>query len=347
LNLVDAGAVRRAYQAIESGIHQHAGVEHFQGVTVQPMIKLDGYELIIGSSIDPQLGPVLLFGSGGQLVEVFKDHALALPPLNSTLARRMMEQTRIFTALQGVRGRPPIELAALEGLLVRFSRLVVEHSWIKEIDINPLLASPTSLIALDARIVILGKEVTEDRLPRPAIRPYPTQYATPWNMKDGTPVTIRPIRPEDEPLMIKFHETLSEQSVYWRYFSPMKLSHRIAHDRLQRICFIDYDREMALVVERRDPETGDTEIIAVGRLSKLHDRNEAEFAILVSDRFQLHGLGTELLSRMVVIGRDEKIGRIIGSILPDNRGMQKVCEKLGFRLRYDTAESLVKAEIEI
>ncbi len=130
--------------------------EHFQGVTVQPMIKLDGYEVIIGSSIDPQFGPVLLFGTGGQLVEVFKDRALALPPLNTTLARRMMEQTKIYTALKGVRGRKPVDMAALEDLMVRFSQLVVEHPWIKEIDINPLLASSDRLLALDARVVIYG-----------------------------------------------------------------------------------------------------------------------------------------------------------------------------------------------
>jgi len=347
LNLGDAGAARSAYRTIESAVQEHAGAKHFQGVTVQPMIELDGYELIVGSSIDLQFGPVLLFGSGGQLVEVFKDHALALPPLNSTLARRMMERTRIFTALKGVRGRQSIDLGALEGLLVRFSRLVVDQPWIKEIDINPLLASPAALIALDARIVVHGPEVTEDRLPRSVIRPYPSQYVVPWKLRDGTEVTIRPIRPEDEPLMVKFHESLSEQSVYWRYFSPLKLSHRVAHERLQRICFIDYDREMALVCERKHSLTGEPEIIAVGRLSKLHERNEAEFAIVVSDRFQLQGLGTELLNRMIAIGRDEKLGRIIGSIMPDNRGMQKLCEKLGFRLRYIAQEMLVNAEIEL
>jgi acetyltransferase len=347
LNLRDAGAVRSAYRAIEAAVREHAGAERFLGVTVQPMIKLDGYELIIGSSLDPQFGPVLLFGSGGQLVEVFKDHALALPPLNSTLARRMMERTRIITALRGVRGRPPIDLAALEGLLVRFSRLVVEQPWIKEIDINPLLASPAALIALDARIVLHGPEVREDRLPKPAIRPYPTQYVGGWTLKDGTEVTIRPIRPEDEPLMVKFHEALSEQSVYWRYFHPMKFSQRVAHERLQRICFIDYDREMALVAERKDPQTGACEIIAVGRLSKSHDRDEAEFAILVSDKFQRQGLGTELLGRLVTIGRQERLGRIIGSIMPDNRGMQRACEKLGFRLRNLVQERLVRAEIEL
>ena len=138
-------------------------------------MKLEGYELIIGSSLDSQFGPVMLFGTGGQLVEVFKDRALALPPLNSTLARRMMEQTKIFTALKGVRGRKPVDIAALEELLVRFSQLVVEQPWIKEIDINPLLASSERLLALDARVVVHGPEVTEDELPEPAIHPYPVQ----------------------------------------------------------------------------------------------------------------------------------------------------------------------------
>ena len=173
LNLTDAEAVRRAFRAIEQSVRRHVGAEHFLGVTVQPMVRLDGYELIIGSSLDPQFGPVLLFGAGGQLVEVFKDRALALPPLNTTLARRMMERTRIFQALQGVRGRQPVDLAALERLLVRFSQLVVEQPRIKEIDINPLLAAPERLIALDARVVLHGAEVDADQLPRPPSAPIP------------------------------------------------------------------------------------------------------------------------------------------------------------------------------
>jgi len=211
------------------------------------MVKLkDAYELIIGSSLDPQFGPVLLFGTGGQLVEVFKDRALGLPPLNSTLARRMMEQTKIYKALKGVRGRKPVDLAALELLMVRFAALVAEQGWIKEIDINPLLASPDGLIALDARVVVHGPEIASlDQAPKMAIRPYPTRYVAPWTMKDGTVVTIRPIRPEDEPVMVKFHRTLSERSVYLRYFHLMNLEQRTRHERLMRTCFIDYDREMA------------------------------------------------------------------------------------------------------
>ncbi len=140
------------------------------------MAKLDGYELILGSSIDPQFGPVLLFGLGGQLVEVFKDRALGLPPLTTTLARRMMERTNIYTALKGVRGRDPVDLVALERLLVRFSQLITEQRWIKELDINPLMASPERLIALDARVVLFDKDTKEEQLPKLAIRPYPIQY---------------------------------------------------------------------------------------------------------------------------------------------------------------------------
>ena len=368
LNLQNANEVRWAYLAIVAGVaiaNRHKPTKgakpaapivnidpeadpqrriltaDFLGVTVQPMLKLDGYELILGSSVDPQFGPVLLFGLGGQLVEVFRDRSLGLPPLNTTLARRMMEQTLIYKALQGVRGRAPVDLAALEQLLVRFSQLVVEQPWIKEIDINPLLAreagqavassTNSSLIALDARVV-LHAPTDPATLPRPAIRPYPIQYASPWQLRDGTAMTIRPIRPEDEPPLVRFHESLSEQTVYLRYFHALKLSQRISHDRLSRICFIDYDREMALVAESQG--TAQTrEIFGVSRISKLHGCNEAEFAMLIRDQYQNQGLGTELLRRLITIARDEKLDRIRGEILPNNAAMRHLCEKLGFQIQ--------------
>jgi acetyltransferase len=347
LNLRDEDAVRAAYKAIQSSVAAKVGSQHFQGVTVQPMIKLFGYELIIGSSIDPQFGPVLLFGMGGQLVEVFKDRALALPPLNSTLARSMMQRTKIYTALKGVRGRKSIDLAELDQLLVRFSQLVVEQPWIKEIDINPLLASPERLVALDARVVVHGLDVPQEKLPRLAIRPYPTRYVAPWTAKDGTDVLIRPIRPEDEPLLVKFHETLSERSVYQRYLHLMKLSQRVTHERLTRICFIDYDREMALVAEHKDPATGESRVIAVGRLKKAHGIDEAEFAIIVTDDYQGRGLGSELLRRLLDLAKDEKVGRIVGDVLPDNLAMQHICEKMGFQLRRSIDDPVVKVELDL
>jgi acetyltransferase len=345
LNLRGAEAVRRAFMAIQLSVEEHVGKGHFQGVTVQPMVSSDGYELIIGSSVDEQFGPVLLFGLGGQLVEVFKDRALALPPLNTTLARRMMEHTKIYTALKGVRGRKPVDVHALEQLLVRFSQLVVEHPRVREIDINPLLASSDRLLALDARVVLHPTDVPLTRLPRSAIRPYPSRYIQSVTIKDGSQLTLRPIRPEDEPLLIVFHETLSESSIYLRYFHAMKLSQRVAHERLTRICFIDYDREMALVAERRDPQTGIRSILGVGRLSKLRGENTAEFAILISDRLQGLGLGTELLRSLVQIGRDEALDRIVGDILSENRVMQHICERLGFRLRHEPSEGIFRAEL--
>ena len=264
LNLLTPADVAAAFDAIKVSVTEKAGAEHFLGVTVQPMIKMEGYELIIGSSIDPQFGPVLLFGTGGQLVEVYKDRALALPPLNTTLARRMIERTKIYTALKGVRGRKPVDLDALEKLLVRFSQLVVEQRWIKELDINPLIASPEGLLALDGRVVLYGKDMVEANLPKLAIRPYPNRYVGKWTMKNGNEVVIRPIRAEDEPLMFHFHEVLSDRSVYLRYLSPMLLSERVTHERLSRVCHCDYAREIALVVEGDD---GDNKraIFAVGR----------------------------------------------------------------------------------
>src|SRR5437899_7947618 len=304
LNLPDEESVRSAFRAIKSCVGEKAGPEHFMGVTVQPMVRLDGYELILGSSVDPRFGPVILFGSGGQLVEVYRDRALALPPLNTTLAQRLMEQTRIFAALNGVRGRKSVDLSALEQLLVRFSQLVMEQPWIREIDINPLLATPDHLLALDARVVVHDSGMTAESLPRAAIRPYPAQYVWEWKMKDGTPVTIRPIRPEDEPLMVQFHRTLSERSVYLRYFCSLSLSTRVEHERLVRICFGSYDRGFALLADRKNPETGHHEVLGVGRFSAIH-RGEAEAAVLVSDQWQVRGIGTDLLAVVARVDSDE------------------------------------------
>ncbi|MFB6273614.1 MAG: bifunctional acetate--CoA ligase family protein/GNAT family N-acetyltransferase [Salinibacter sp.] len=340
LGLTDDADVEQAFARIKEGIE-----EGFDGVTVQPMIdRSDGYELIIGSSMDQQFGPVLLFGSGGQLVEVYEDRALGLPPLNRTLARRMMEQTDIYEALQGVRGRQPVDLDALETLLVRFSQLVVEQPRIKEIDVNPLLARPgdDGLLALDARVVLHPYTKDEEDLPAPAIRPYPRQYIGTHALTNGEEITVRPIRPEDEPKLVTFHERLSERSVYLRYANLMKLEQRVAHDRLARICFIDYDREMALVAEHTS-EDGDDHIIGVGRLTQQPGRNEAEFAMLVIDEYQGEGVGTELLRRLVEVGKNEGLDRITADILQQNRAMQRVCEKLGFDLVRGDGRDMVKA----
>ena len=346
LDLATASEVRHAFTTMETAVTKKYSAADFLGVTVQPMLRLnDGYELIIGSSPDPQFGPVLLFGTGGTLVEVFKDRALGLPPLTTTLARRMMERTKIYKALQGVRGRDPVDLAGLEALLVRFGQLVAEQRWIKEIDINPLFASAEHLIALDGRVVLYESEVTADELPQLAIRPYPAQYIKSFPSKTGEPLTIRPIRPEDEPLMVKFHESLSERSVYLRYFRAFQLDQRVEHERLTRICFADYDRDMALVVTRKPADGEDEEIIAAGRLTKARLEDEAEFAMLVSDDFQGQGIGTQLLIHLLEVGKQEGVKRVIAYMLTENQGMQAICKRLGFRLEREA--ELIKAVIDL
>ena len=346
LNLKTADAVRGAFRAIRDSVTAKVGLEHFNGVNVQPFAKLDGYEVILGSSLDPQFGPVLLFGMGGQLVEVFKDRALALPPLNTTLARRMMEQTKIYKALKGVRGRPPVDLAALEQLLVAFSRLVAEQRWIKEVDINPLMASPERLVALDARIVLHDAGTRLEDIPRLSIRAYPHRYEATCAMKNGETVSIRPIRPEDEPAVVKFHESLSERTVYQRYLQMLNLSQRTAHERLTRICFIDYARQMALVVERQDPASGDKRIIAIGRLQGIASP-DAEFSIVVSDEFQHQGLGSDLLARLIEIARHEGVKTVSADILADNTAMQKLAEKAGFKLKHELGDPVMSAKLEL
>jgi acetyltransferase len=202
------------------------------------------------------------------------------------------------------------------------------------------------LLALDARVVVHDSSMTPQELPRTAVRPYPVQYVGDWKLKDGTPVTIRPIRPEDEPLMVQFHTTLSERSVYLRYFCSLSLSTRVEHDRLVRICFASYDRGFALVADRKNPETGQHEVLGVGRFSAIN-RFEAEAAVLVSDQWQGRGLGTELLSRVARVAREEKLRRLSGEILRDNLATQAIFKKVGFKLSLTDDPSSVSALLKL
>jgi acetyltransferase len=327
LNLQDAAEVRSAF----TGIQKEFSVdEAFQGATVQPMISQSGYELILGSSTDAQFGPVLAFGLGGKLVEVLRDNAHALPPLTTTLARRLMENTRIFQALKGIRGSKAVDLEKLEELLVRFSELVIENPRIADIEINPLLAGEEGFLALDARVVLHPASIPEAKLPRPAIRPYPSQYITTWQSHDGSSFTLRPIRPDDEPLMVDFHHHLSEASVYMRFFLPLKLDFRVSHERLFTKCFIDYDREIGLVAEYSD-DRGARHIAGIARLIRKHSDNSAEVAFLVADKFQNRGLGTHLLARIIEIARKEGISCLEGATLSENFNMKDMFIKAGFR----------------
>jgi acetyltransferase len=284
---------------------------------------------------------------GGQLVELFKDRALGLPPLTTTLARRMMESTTIYGALKGIRGRQGVDLDQLEQLLVRFSQLVVEQRWISELDINPLLASPERLIALDARVVLHDPATDVKDLPRLAIRPYPRRYAGTWTSPDGRVHRMRPIRPEDEPLVVEFHRSLSAETVFQRYRKHLGFDERTAHERLIRICFLDYDRELALVAECPNAETGEPQIIGICRLSRIFGTDDAQVAVLVTDARQGNGVGTELLRRLADVARAEGVATIRADMRADNVGMRRAAEKVGFTIVPGAAEDVVRAEMRL
>ncbi|HSX14200.1 MAG TPA: bifunctional acetate--CoA ligase family protein/GNAT family N-acetyltransferase [Chlamydiales bacterium] len=326
LNLSNLEAVKKAYKEIKNAVSAH----DFAGVTVQPMIHLDGYELILGSTIDPEFGPVLLFGSGGQLVEVYKDRSLALPPLTTTLATRFMEQTKIYEALHGVRGRKAIDLEKLQSILVQFSRMIVEQKWIKECDINPLLVSSDGMIALDARIIL--HEAGTTNFPKPAIRAYPNQYVEKW--KD---FILRPIRPDDEPKMKQFHKDLSNETVRQRYLKAIQYEERVAHERLQRICFNDYDREIAIVAEYHD------EILGIIRLSKVPKSDEATISMTVKDQWQNKGIGSKLMEKILQIAKQENVQHITAHMLEENRLMQKLLTRFHFTLKKE--ENIIIASL--
>lgn len=320
LNLKNAEAVKQAFEEIRSSVSALLGSHHFQGVTVQPMVKTDGFELILGSSIDEQFGPIILFGQGGALVEVFKDNALALPPLNMTLARRLIQKTKIYTALKGVRGKKGINFEELQSTLVRFSQLIAKQPLIKECDINPLLVSEKKIIALDARIILINQNEKPAKL---AIRPYPLQYTTTINLGGQESILLRPIRPEDEPGVVQFHKSLSEDSVKNRYLELFSLDDRTTHQRLIRICCGDYDRTIAIVAEIEG------QIVAITRFTKIFGSKEAKFSIIVTDKMQNRGLGTKMLTFLFHVAKEEGLDSLYAEVLNENIQMIRVCQKLG------------------
>lgn len=326
LGVTSDNQVRQAFDAIGQRARTAGGPDAFLGVVVEPMAPADGIELILGSSIEPGFGPVLLFGAGGVLVEILHDYALALPPMTTTLARQLMQQTRIFAALGGVRGRRPVDTGALEQLIVRFADLVVEHPRIREIEINPLLASADALVAVDARIILHDPNVTDGDLPQPAIRPYPVQYIGSWTSPSDQRFDIRPVRPDDEPLVAHFAHGLSARSLYLR-FGHAQRPDRFGHRELSRACFVDYRREMVLVAL---PSAAPGEIAGIARLMRRPHGSDAEFALVVNDARQGQGLGTALLQRLIEVGREEGLARIVGYVLAENAAMLDVCRALGF-----------------
>lgn len=344
LNLHSKEAVENAFNEIKASLKE-AGLEaSFDGVTVQPMIRRGGYELILGCSADPQFGPVLLFGLGGQLVEVLQDCAFGLPPLNRQLAQELIQKTKVYKALKGVRGKPPVNMHELEEILVRFSCLVVEHPSLLECDMNPLLVNDEGCVALDARMVLADINVPEKALPRPAIRPYPSEYRHEWKLKEGAEIVVRPIAPEDEAALVVFHHTISENSIRQRFFGFVSLDERIAHERLLRICFNDFDREIALVAALKNKEK---EIVGVVRISKIPSTLEGLLTMIILDAYHGVGLGTHLLKSALEAASAEGLHRVVARILSENVGMLKICERAGFKLKHSPSHPVVEAVIQL
>jgi acetyltransferase len=313
-----------------------------RGVTVQKMMEIIDYELILGAKKDRDFGTVILFGMGGIGVRIFRDFSVGLPPLNQTLARRLMEETEVYRMLQGYRGKAPADLRQLEQILVSFSNLIVDFPEIREMDINPIAIRNGKARALDARIIIDPEAIARPApYPHLIITPYPTRLIVPWRLPDGTEVLLRPIRPEDEPLQHEMLSSLSEESLRARFFQTIR---NISHEMHIRLCNIDYDREMAIVAEIR--QGGKRRIIGTVRLIIEPDFKKGEFAVIVHDDFQGKGLANKLLDMVIGIAQDKGLEEFYGFVHPGNKKMLKACARLGMAGE-KTPDDLVKMRLRL
>ena len=331
LNVHDPTEVREAFDTLIQRATAYNPNAQIIGVTVQPMVQKKGYEVIIGGKTDPIFGPVVLFGMGGVGVELFKDYSMGLPPLNTTLIRRMMEETKIYKLLKGYRGSPPANLRKLEQTLLLFSQLLIDFPQIKEIDINPMLINEKDAVILDARIVIDKASVCKKFEPHEklVISPYPKKYEKLWALRNGQEVLLRPIKPEDELMWLEMFQSFSEESIRYRFFQMLKDT---PHEVRVRYCNIDYDREIAIVAELL--EEGRRKILGVGRVSIEPDGKKGEMAFVVGDRWQNLGLGTEMVGYVLDIATEMHIENVYAIMLPDNYRALSLTKKMGFELEY-------------
>jgi len=323
--------LREAFDRIIQRAKEYDPNAEILGVTVQRMVKKRGYDVILGSKTDPLFGPVILFGMGGVGVELFKDYSIGLPPLNQTLVRRIMEETKVYQLLKGYRNVPPANLKLLEGITVVFSQMLVDFPQLKEVDINPLFVSEADAFAFDARIVIDRKKVFEKVEPHQhlVITPYPKKYETTWRLRDGRTVLLRPIKPEDEPLWLEMFKGFSEESIRYRFFQVIKDT---PHETRIRYTNIDYDREIAIVPELT--ESGQRKILGVVRVGLDPDRKSGEIAFIVVDKYQYLGLGTKMVDYAIEICKDMKVEKIYAIMLPDNYRAIRLMKKMGFSVEY-------------
>lgn len=335
--------VRKAFNNVTKKAKEYNPEAEIHGVTVQPMIKKRGYEIILGAKTDPLFGPVILFGMGGVGVELFKDVTVGLPPLNQTLARRIMEETKVYQLLKGYRNVPPANIKLLEEIMVRFSQMLVDFPQLKEVDINPLFINEKEAFALDARAVIDKERVFQKLEPHEhlIISPYPKKYETLWKLRDGRTVILRPIKPEDEPLWLEMFQNFSQESIRYRFFEIIKDT---PHEVRVRYCNVDYDREIGIVAELS--EEGRRKILGVVRLIVEPDGKTGEIAVVVADPWQGLGLGSKMMDYMIEICKDKNLETIYGVMLPDNRRAIRLMKKMGFTVKA-LDEGTVKATLNL
>jgi len=326
INLTDASDVGTAYDKIVQNASTYAPNALIQGVTVQAMSEGSGIELILGVKKDKEFGPVILFGMGGVLTEVFRDHALALPPMNRLLAKRLMEETKTNRILKGYRNIEPANLILLEEILIRLSQLAVDFPEIEELDINPLIVRGQKAIAVDARVLLRTDDAPAGS--HLVISPYPKHLEFHKVTQGNVKIFIRPIRPEDAPLLEALFDTLSAQSIYYRFFTPMK---QLPHKMLARFTQIDYDRQVAFVAL---PESAHGEkLLGVARVIVSPNQKAAEFSVLVGDPWQGKGIGAELLKQCLLSSKQLGIQNVCGTVLSDNTKMISLARKLGCRIK--------------
>jgi acetyltransferase len=331
LNVGDEASVRVKASALLARVRTARPEAHIDGVVVQQMVERPGaIELLVGLSEDPVFGPVVLFGQGGTAVEVVRDSAVGLPPLNPLLAHAQMERTRVWRLLQGYRGRPPAAIDAIAKVLIRVGQLAADHPEIRELDINPLLADAGGVIALDARIRI-APALTPGAA-RLAIAPYPKHLETLARLRDGTPVEVRPARPEDEPLVQDLASHMSPEDLRLRFFAPIRgLTHVLA----ARLTQVDYDREMALLALQ------DGIAVGIAHFFADPDRERAEYAVAVRTDRKGRGVGYLLMSRLIDVARQSGIGELFGEVLRENDRMLEMCRTLGFAISADRDDGAV------
>jgi acetyltransferase len=338
LNLANAQAVREAYQAIAESAARLRPQARVNGVAVEPMIERpNGRELMAGVVRDPVFGPAITFGTGGTAVEVHRDRAVALPPLNAFLVADMIRGTRVAKLLGAFRNLPPVDMQALESVMLRVSEIACELPEVEELDINPLVADENGAIAVDARVVLRRPGPQRERYAHMAIHPYPAQLVGTWQPADGPAVTLRPIRPEDAEIEQAFVRALSPSSRYFRFMDTLR---ELTPAMLVRFTQIDYDREMAFVATVRD--RGAEREIGVCRYVTNPDGDSCEFALVVSDEWQRRGLGRRMMAQLIEVARARGLREMIGHVLADNRPMLALCEDLGFKSAPSSDEPQVR-----